>query len=90
MAPGLAAGLEQATLTPPTLTVQAQRLEWFELTTREDASLSPVSVQTIGQWQQAGFQTSSHIVQGPAFWQTTEMEDAPALIAATTAAVSRD
>ncbi len=90
MAPGLASGLEQSILVPPTLMAQAQRVEWFELTTREDASLSPVSTQTMGQWQQAGFQASSHIVQGPAFWQTTEIEDAPALIAATTAAVSSD
>jgi exosortase A-associated hydrolase 2 len=90
LAPALAAGLEQVTLTPPTPTVQAQRVEWFELTTRADASLSPVSTQTIGQWQQAGFQATSQIVQGPAFWQTTEIEDAPALIAATMAAVSRD
>jgi len=27
-------------------------------------------------------------VSGPAFWQTTEIEDAPALIAATTEVVS--
>ena len=90
MAPGLAAGLEQSILAPPALMAQAQRVAWFELTTREDASLSPVSTQTMNQWQQAGFQASSHIVQGPAFWQTTEIEDAPALIAATTAAVSSD
>jgi len=90
MAPGLAVGLEQATLAPPTLATQAQRAEWFELSTREDASLSPTSVQAMGQWQHAGFKTSSHIVQGPAFWQTTEIEDAPALIAATTVAVSHD
>ena len=90
MAPSLAVGLEQATLAPPTLATQAQRAEWFELSTREDASLSPTSVQAMGQWQHAGFKTSSHIVQGPAFWQTTEIEDAPALIAATTVAVSRD
>ena len=90
MAPGLAAGLEQATLAPPSPSTQAQRVEWFELTTREDASLSPVSLQAMGQWRQVGFQASDHIVQGPAFWQTTEIEDAPALIAATTVAVSHD
>lgn len=89
IAPGLAAGLEQATVAPPTPTSQAQRLAWFELTTREDASLSPVATQMIDQWQQAGFLATSQIVQGPAFWQTTEIEDAPALIAATLAAVSR-
>ena len=86
---GLATGLEQATLAPqPAITTQSQRLEWLELSTREDASLSPVSVKTIAQWQQAGFAIDSHIVHGPAFWQTTEIEDAPALIEATTAVLS--
>ena len=85
---GLAMGLEQAALVPPARTGQARRLEWFELSTREDASLSPVSAKTIAQWQQAGFRIGNHVAHGPAFWQTTEIEDAPALIAATTAALS--
>ena len=85
---GLAMGLEQAALVPPASMGQARRLEWFELSTREDAGLSPVSAKTIAQWQQAGFRIGNHIAHGPAFWQTTEIEDAPALIAATTAALS--
>lgn len=88
LAPGLATGLEHATLAPPTRKPETQRLEWFELSTREDASLSPVSTQAIAQWQQAGYSVGSHIVRGPAFWQTAEIEDAPALIAATTAAIT--
>ena len=82
LSPGLAQGLEQATLVPPDTQSPAQRLEWFEASTREDANLSPVSAQAIAQWQQAGFAINSHIVRGPAFWQTTEIEDAPALLAA--------
>jgi hypothetical protein len=88
LSPGLASGLEQAALVPPTNQGPTQRLEWFEVSTREDASLSPISAKTIAQWQQAGFVARSHIVRDPAFWQTTEIEDAPALIAATTAALS--
>ena len=87
LSPGLASGLEQATLVPPASQGPAQRLEWFELSTRENASLSPISAQILAQWQQSGFSASSHMVQGPAFWQTTEIEDAPRLIAATTAAL---
>jgi uncharacterized protein len=30
----------------------------------------------------------SHTVMGPSFWQTTEIEDAPALVAATLAAIT--
>ena len=85
---GLAAGLEQAALVPPASMGAGRRVEWFELSTREDAGLSPVSAKTMAQWQQAGFRINNHIAHGPAFWQTTEIEDAPALIAATTAALS--
>lgn len=85
---GLAAGMEQALLSPPADQRQTLRLEWLELSTREDASLSPVSTKTIAQWQQAGYAARSHIVHGPSFWQTTEIEEAPALLVATVAAVS--
>lgn len=88
LSPGLASGLERAVLVPPVGQGQGQRLEWFEVSTREDASLSPVSSQTIAQWQEAGFAARSHIARGPAFWQTSEIEVATALIAATTAALS--
>ncbi len=88
LSPGLASGLEQAALAAPVGQSPAQRLEWFELSTREDASFSPASAKAIAQWQQAGFAVDSHIAQGPAFWQTTEIEDAPALIAAATAALA--
>jgi exosortase A-associated hydrolase 2 len=100
---GLAAGLEQALLTPlsdveahapaalPTLVTREgplpRRLEWLEVSTREDAALSPVATKTITEWQQAGIVVRSRIVPGPSFWQTTEIEDAPALICATTAAL---
>lgn len=85
---GLAFGMEQALLAPPSGKGQTRRLEWLELSTREEPSLSPVSTKTITQWQQAGYATRSHIVHGPSFWQTTEIEDAPALVPATVAAVS--
>ena len=84
----LALGLEQAVLVPPHRNGPTRRLEWFELSTREDASLNPASVKTIAQWQHFGFETGSQIVRGPAFWQTSEIEEAPALIAATLAAIS--
>lgn len=90
LAPGLTNGLEQALLVPPARVdnLPMPQLAWFELSTREDATLSPVSTQTLAQWQQAGFQVASQLVQGPAFWQTTEIEDAPALIRATLSAVT--
>ena len=85
--PSVAAGLERAVLVPPSGQNATPRLEWFELSTREDACLNAVSAKNIAQWQQAGFRIGSHLVHGPAFWQTSEVEEAPALIVATTEAL---
>lgn len=85
VAPGLAAGLEMADLQPPAQ--QSGRVAWFELSTREDATLAPVSQKRIEQWQAAGFTVEAKVVNGPGFWQTAEIEEAPELIAATLAAL---
>ena len=83
----LAQGLGQATLAPPVVRGPGQRLEWFELSTLENASPSVVATERFAQWQQAGFDARLHMTRGPAFWQSTEIEEAPALVSATTAAV---
>jgi len=36
-----------------------------------------------GLWRQASFSVHSQIVEGPGFWQTAEIEEVPALVAAT-------
>jgi exosortase A-associated hydrolase 2 len=87
LAPGLASGLEQAHLAPPPVNSPPTRVEWFELSTRDDASLTPVATKAISQWKEAGYVVRSHLVNGPAFWQTTEIGDAPALITATSSAL---
>ena len=87
LVPALTSGLESANLSPVASIQGVQRVEWFEVSTREDATLSPVSAKTVSQWQASGFQVASQIVNGPAFWQTTEIEDAPALLDATIAAI---
>lgn len=83
VARGLASGLEMAELLPPAR--QSGRVAWFELSTREDATLTPVSQKRIEQWQTAGFTVEAKVVHGPGFWQTAEIEEAPDLIAATLA-----
>ena len=86
LTPELAAGLEKAVLEPPTYR-STGRLRWLEVSAREDAQLGPASTRSIARWQQAGFDVSARLIVGPAFWQTTEIEDAPALIEATLAAM---
>ena len=63
------------------------RVEWLELSTQAGAALSPVSGQAADAWQQAGFALRSQVIEGPAFWQTAEIEVAPLLISATVAAL---
>lgn len=90
--PALAAGLEQALLLPaPGL----QRVAWFEVrSVTVDASaaggstlpaLSPALLQALAPWQDAASWVQARVVTGPPFWQTTEIETAPALIEASTA-----
>lgn len=81
----LATGLEQASLVPPS---QAGRLEWLDLSTKPDATLPPAAAKPLQAWQAAGFAVRSQVAQGPAFWQTSEIEEAPVLITATLAALS--
>ena len=83
--PELAHGMEAAELTPP---AQPGQVVWLELSTRDDATLPPASVKRIEQWQAAGHDVAARIVPGPAFWQTTEIEEAPALIDASIVALA--
>ena len=87
LSPGLARGLMQARLDPPVVRAAGQRLEWFELSTLENALPSVAASKHFTEWQQAGFDARQHTAHGPAFWQSAEVEEAPALISATTAAL---
>lgn len=89
LSPGLAQGLEAARLQPPEAAPGA-RLVWLDVHTQQPAEPSPVVRQALAEWSAAGWRTQHRAVQGPAFWQTTEIEDAPALIGATTQALQGD
>jgi uncharacterized protein len=82
---GVARGLEAARLAPAAGT---RILHWLELSTRDGATLSPAAAPALAAWEQAGCSVHAQVVPGPAFWQTTEIEDAPALVAATVAALA--
>ena len=80
----LAHGLDEAELLPPP---RPGQLIWLELSTRQEATLSPASFKRLEQWQAAGYRASSAVLPAPTFWQTTEIEEAPALLEATLAAL---
>lgn len=85
LSPALAAGLEVATLTPAPY---RGRVEWITLTPRDDGVLSPATERCAAAWREAGFEVNQRSAVGPEFWHTTEIEDAPAAVLATGAAMT--
>jgi len=70
-------GLERARLLAPT----RGRLGWFELSRASPPALLPVSQQTMADWAAEPAALHAEAVNGPAFWQSTEIEVAPQLLA---------
>ena len=92
LGPVLASGLEAAALAPPPdpapRLAAPRRLIWLESGNQPADAPGPAAQAALAAWQSAGWDTSWRATQGPAFWQTTEIEDAPALIDATAAAMT--
>jgi exosortase A-associated hydrolase 2 len=86
VSPALAKGLEAAELEPPAC--GARQVIWLETSMRDDATLAPVSQKRIEHWLMAGYAVHAKVVRGPAFWQTSEIEDAPELLATTQATLA--
>ncbi|MGS0754200.1 hydrolase 2, exosortase A system-associated [Roseateles sp. GG27B] len=84
LSPALACGLEVATLTPPKNSTHAI---WMELSAQPGTLVSPVMSALAQQWSVAGVAVKRQTIQGPLFWQTSEIEDAPALLPATLSAM---
>lgn len=77
LAPDLAASLQAARLTPPSA---GSRAIWVEVSNQPGTTALPGTAAAAAQWRAAGFAVELVVVPGPAFWQTTEIEDAPELI----------
>ena len=82
LGPGLALGLDAATLAPP---AAGGRLRWLEVSAAAAPEIPPGSRQSIAAWQAAGWQVEVKMVAGSAFWQTQEIEVVPELIAESSA-----
>jgi len=84
IAPALAAGLGAAELVLPD--DFAGRVAWLEVS-GAPPELSPAAQARVAAMRRAGAEVTAAAVTGPGFWQSTELEDCPALIAATRAAL---
>ncbi len=80
----LASGIEAARLVPAGV---PGRLEWLDLSTSNDAALSPASEQALQSWRAAGWRVRAQVVRGPSFWATSEIELAQELITRTVEAL---
>ena len=87
LSPALAQGLAGARLSPPA-TQHPGRLVWLDVSTAQPPALSPAADKQVAAWRAAGWQVQAEAVHGPAFWQTVDAGDAPALIVATLAALA--
>lgn len=87
LSPGLVLAMDEAELQ---LADNVQRVIWLELQTGGDEApaLLPVSQRRLEAWQSSGRNVRAQAVTGAAFWMTSEIHEAPELIAATTAALS--
>ena len=81
----LATGLEKAELALPE---RSKQIEWFELSGKPGGGLSPSARLIIEKWKSAGSKARGTPVYGPAFWQTVEIAECPALINASLLALS--
>lgn len=83
--PALHAAWQAATLKPPAPWPAAAppRLVWLEVASAAAPALAPAAQTALSAWQAAGWTTDAQAVTGPPFWQTVEIEDAPALVEAT-------
>ena len=77
--PQLLAGMQRSTLAAPG---RQTRAAWIEVTTRTPPQLLPGTERAAAHWRSAGHDVTALAVQGPGFWQTQEIEHAPALLAA--------
>ena len=85
LTPALALGLDAATLAPP---AGGGRTTWLEVSAAAAPEIAVASRQGVANWQAAGWQVDAAVVSGAAFWQTQEIEEVPALIAATSTAMA--
>lgn len=84
LAPALTQGLEVSRLQASS---QVARLEWLDVAATAGMPPAVAADTVLKAWAQAGWRTRHETVAGPSFWQTTEIEEAPALISATVEAL---
>lgn len=76
----LAEGLDTAWLEAPP---RGSAVHWFEILPDAHSDMSEAAARQMELWNRDGCRTTSATVVGPAFWQTQEISECPALIQST-------
>lgn len=85
----LAAGLEAASLNIPAQSrMRLTEAHCFEMSSQPSLEPTPALASALARWREQGLAIHHHPVTGPAFWQTSEIEDAPALLDSTLATLT--
>ncbi|MEP6482717.1 MAG: hydrolase 2, exosortase A system-associated [Rhodoglobus sp.] len=84
LAAAVAKGLGRSRLQPPPRPV---RIAWLDVASRPGATPAQPTQHLLGAWRAQGHHVHSALVPGPAFWQTSEIEEAPELVRATLVAL---
>lgn len=85
ISPGLAHGMDSASLRHPP---PVREVVWLEVSMQDEPQMAPASLPLVEAWQADALHVRARAVRGPAFWQTVEIEEAPALISHTLAAMT--
>lgn len=88
LSPQLGLGLEQSSFDVPK--DFKGRIVWFELVASKIAELSPQSARVQAQLLARGVDVEAHVLAGPAFWQTQEIEESEALLEQTAVELRSD
>jgi uncharacterized protein len=83
--PAVALALQDAQWRGPWPNAQ---VDWFEIGLAEAPAVSPAAAIVVEKMRDDGSKVRAVAVQGAPFWQTPELEDCPALVAATVAALT--
>lgn len=85
LAPGLILPMAEAKAVLP---AGGSRIDWLEVSPRPDATLTVAAQRQVEAWSSLTA-VEATVVRGPSFWQTLEIESAPALLAQTLAVLGR-
>jgi hypothetical protein len=62
---------------------------WLEVSAQTPPELLPASQNIVRKWSAADLEVHAEAVSGPLFWQTQDIEEAPALVDRTVTEASR-